>query len=143
KEFDCISKMRNWMIETAICTEEELDTLEKESKAIIKKVQLKAWSDYINVFETEKNEVIDLLKNLNNEATQQLAEWLRTLHEPNLKDIYGSVRKALRIVRNESSEARGDLIKWYKKNQEVNVDRFNSKLFTEGKESIASIPQEP
>src|SRR5690606_6496168 len=74
KEFDCIKKMREWMIETAICTADELDALEIESKEKIRKIHKQAWSDYLSVFETEKSEVIAHLQQINNERVAALAE---------------------------------------------------------------------
>lgn len=141
KEFDCISKMRNWMIETEVCSAEELDELEKESKDTVKKIQQKAWKDYLAVFETEKEEAIGLVRDLNNDQAYQLAEQLRVMYEPSLKDIYGLVRKALRIVRKEDSTAKNSLLRWYERHQEINTDRFNSKLFTESIEGVEYIAE--
>jgi len=140
-EFDCINKMRNWMIETAVCSAEELDELEKESKDAIKKIQQKAWKDYLAVFETEKEEAIKLVHDLNNDRAYQLAEELRLMYEPSLKDIYGLVRKVLRIVRKEDSTAKIRLLRWYERNQEINTDRFHSKLFTESIEGVEYITE--
>jgi len=140
-EFDCIHKMRNWMIETAVCSAEELDELEKESKDAIKKIQQKAWKDYLAVFETEKDEAISLVRDLNNDRAYQLAEELRLMYEPSLKDIYGLVRKVLRIVRKEDSTAKSRLLRWYERNQEINTDRFHSKLFTESIEGVEYITE--
>jgi 2-oxoisovalerate dehydrogenase E1 component len=141
KEFDCINKMRNWMLATEVCSEEELNELEKESKDTIKKIQQKAWKDYLAVFETEKGEAIELVRELSNDQVYKLAEELRVMYEPNLKDIYGLVRKALRIVRKEESTAKNNLLRWYERHQEVNTDRFNSKLFTESIEGVEYITE--
>src|SRR5690606_2284413 len=42
-EYDCILKMRNLMIETAICSKEELDDVENESRDLVKKIQRESW----------------------------------------------------------------------------------------------------
>src|SRR5690606_20424364 len=91
EEFDCIKKMREWILETEVISEEKLDKLEKESKTKIKNIQKQAWHDYIAVFEIEKEEAIQLIKNLEDEGASALAEALRTAYEPSLKDIYGTV----------------------------------------------------
>jgi len=139
REYDCLNKMRNWMIATSVCSEETLNEIEKEAKDEIKKIQRKAWLDYLAVFENEKNEAVTHLQALKNDAAYKLAEELRIKHEPSLKDIYEIVRKALRIVRNENSEARNSLLKWYEKKQQINDDRFHSKVFTGSKESVEFI----
>ncbi len=141
REFDCISKMRNWMLETQVCSNEELEELEKESKDKIKTIQQQAWKDYLAVFATEKEEAIKLVYDLNNEQAYKLAEELRLMYEPSLKDIYGLVRKALRIVRKEDSTAKSRLLRWYERHQEVNTDRFHSKVFTESIEGVEYITE--
>lgn len=139
KEYDCIHKMRLWMIETGICTDDELDKLEKESKELVRSIQRKAWLDYLAVFETERSEAISHISELNTEATNLIAQELTTKYEPGLKDIYELVRKVLRMVRHEPSAARARLLKWYESRQVVNYDRFNSKLFTESEESVLNL----
>src|SRR5690606_24406696 len=139
KEYDCIQKMRLWMIETGICTDEELDQLEKESKELVKSIQRKAWLDYLAVFEAERSEAISHISALDTEATNSIAQELTTKYEPGLKDIYELVRKVLRMVRHEPSAARTRLLEWYENRQSVNYDRFNSKLFTESVESVFNL----
>src|SRR5690606_715446 len=82
KEYDCIRKMRLWMIETGICTDEELDQLEKESKELVKSIQRKAWLDYLAVFEAERSEAISHISALDTEATNSIAQELTTKYEP-------------------------------------------------------------
>lgn len=138
-EFDCIKKMREWILETEVISEEKLDKLEKESKTKIKNIQKQAWHDYIAVFEIEKEEAIQLIKNLEDEGASALAEALRTAYEPSLKDIYGTVRKVLRMLRRQESEAKRELVDWYMERKKVNDDRFHSKLFTESKDAVNHI----
>ena len=45
-EFDCIRKMREWMIGQGIATAEELDALEKEDVALVREAQRRAWDAY-------------------------------------------------------------------------------------------------
>src|SRR5690554_2013210 len=132
QEFDCITKMRSWMIDTAICTEEELEELEKESKALVRNVQKQAWNNYLAVFEREKEEAVGQLASFQQMEIKELAEALKLKPEANLRDIYETVRKALRLSRNESSEMRERLLRWFQQNQGLNDDRFHSKLFTDG-----------
>ena len=139
EEFDCIKKMREWILETEVISEEKLDKLEKESKTKIKNIQKQAWHDYIAVFEIEKEEAIQLIKNLEDEGASALAEALRTAYEPSLKDIYGTVRKVLRMLRRQESEAKRELVDWYMERKKVNDDRFHSKLFTESKDAVNHI----
>ena len=44
-EFDCIRKMREWMIGQGIATAEELDGLEREDLRLVREAQRRAWDD--------------------------------------------------------------------------------------------------
>jgi pyruvate/2-oxoglutarate/acetoin dehydrogenase E1 component len=124
--------MRSWMIETSICTEEQLDELERESKALIRNIQKQAWNDYLAVFEREKKEALGFLDTFEQPEIIALAQKLKSNAEANLRDIYETVRKSLRLSRHQPSDLRNRLLSWYDENLEVNDDRFHSKLFTDG-----------
>src|SRR5690606_5668954 len=91
-----------------------------------------AWADYSSAFDTEKSEALAHISNFNNETAKRLAVELKNNKEATLKDIYGTVRKVIRLIRNENSIAKKHLLSWYEENQRVNDDRFHSKLFTDG-----------
>lgn len=135
QEYDCIKKMKSWILETAVATKEEIETIEKNAVDFVKVEQRRAWTDYTAAFDIEKKEAITHILDLKNESARLLANELKTSHEPTLKDIYGTVRKVIRIIRNENSDAKDRLLVWYEKRQEVNDDRFHSKLYTDGSES--------
>jgi len=134
-EFDCLVQMRKWMLESAIATEEELVTIESKAKTFVKSEQRRAWSDYVNAFAKEKADAISLLSTIDNKVVKSLATRLNTIKEASLKQIYGTVRKAIRELRTQPSQQKDELIKWYTVQQKVNQERYNSKLFTETNES--------
>lgn len=138
-EYDCILQMRKWILESAMTTEEELLGIEERAKVFVKEEQLKAWKDYINAFAKERVDAVQLLNAIDNKSTKQLALRLNALKEPSLKQIYSTVRKALRELRKLDSEEKHALRNWYEKQQAVNYERYNSKLFTESAESPLSI----
>src|SRR5690606_18121626 len=135
KEFDCLKKMREWIVATADANEEELIQIEKDSVEVVKVAQRAAWADYNAMISGDKEEAINQLLSLGNKNTDVLAEGLKKSYEPSLKDIYGSIRKAIRIIRDENTEAKQQLLSWYKQSQKKNSELFNSKLFTDGVDS--------
>lgn len=135
KEYDCLKKMREWILATAVANEEELIQIEKDSVEVVKVAQRAAWADYNAMISGDKEEAINQLLSLGNKNTDVLAEGLKKSYEPSLKDIYGSIRKAIRIIRDENTEAKQQLLSWYKQSQKKNSELFNSKLFTDGVDS--------
>lgn len=142
-EYDCIVQMRKWILESAMTSDEELLKIEERAKAFVKEEQLRAWKDYINAFAKERVDAVHLLNAIDNKISKQLALRLNAIKEPSLKQIYGTVRKALRELRALHSEQKDELLKWYTQQQAVNYERYNSKLFTASPESPLSIAHIP
>jgi len=137
KEFDCIRQMRLWMLESAITTEEELAVLEDTAKKLVREAQKEAWNEFLGDIKTEKDQVINLINNLSdsNQALSKIAGTLGGTPDAQRKEVISSARKALRLTLNQPSEERNQLLSWYQKEKENNEERYNSKLFTDGKES--------
>src|SRR3546814_7220811 len=95
QEYDCIKKMKSWILETAVATKEEIETIEKNAVDFVKVEQRRAWTDYTAAFDIEKKEAITHILDLKNESARLLANELKTSHEPTLKDIYGTDRKSV------------------------------------------------
>ncbi len=141
--FDCIKKMRSWLLATAVASEIELTEIETNAVEVVREAQRAAWTDYNATILEDKNDAIKHLLALGNTYTDRIAEGLSKSYEPSLKDIYGSVRKAIRVIRNENTDAKRQFLDWYQKRQDVNLERFNSKLFTDGFESPENVPVHP
>ncbi|MGB4398770.1 MAG: thiamine pyrophosphate-dependent enzyme [Daejeonella sp.] len=138
-EYDCMLQMRKWMIESAVATDEELIELENTAKAYIKNCQKKAWSDFNAVTKMELEVAADLIENTGDSKLVAEARVLVSSAEPSRKDVISLVRQAARALRNEDSEAKDKLLKWYKDQHDSNYDRYNSKLFTETAQSPLNI----
>lgn len=142
-EYDCVIQMRKWMLESAIADEEELEKIEEYAKKVVKEEQQRAWKDYTAAFKDEKTEAIGLLNAIDDKIAKHLAVELNAIHEASLKQIYGTIRKAVRNLRHHQSEQKDQLLKWYKEQQDINYERYNSKLFTntaESPQNIAVVP---
>jgi pyruvate/2-oxoglutarate/acetoin dehydrogenase E1 component/TPP-dependent pyruvate/acetoin dehydrogenase alpha subunit len=142
-EYDCLVQMRKWMLESAIATEDELIMIEQQAKEFVKEEQVRAWKDYIGAFAEEKAKAIELLNAIEHKSAKTLANRLNAIKEPNLKQIYGTIRKALRELRGQESQGKDALIRWYRNQQNVNYERYNSKLFTDTPEAPDKVEMVP
>src|SRR5690606_8893625 len=86
------------------------------------------------------DEAIGLLAAIPHETTQMLLNELKSTNEPSLKEVYASVRRAIRLLRNTQSAEKSALLAWYSEKQEVNRDRYNSHLFSETDEAPQRVP---
>jgi len=142
-EFDCIAKMRAWMIESSIAEEEELAEIERQAKDFVRNEQRRAWADYNKTLKKEVVEAINLLASISDETVQVLLNELKSNTEPSLKEVYSTVRRVIRLLRHVQSEEKQALLVWYEEKQRINQDRYNSHLFTDTVESPKHIPVIP
>ena len=145
KEFDCIRQMRLWMLESAIIAEEDLVVIEDTAKKLVRTAQKEAWNEFLADIKVEKDQAISLINKLakGNPALDKIAGQLAGTPDAQRKELISSARKALRLTLNEASDERAMLMSWYEKEAAVNQERYNTKLFTDGKDSPLLIEIEP
>src|SRR5512135_3638443 len=61
EEYDCIRKMREWMLEAGIATEPELAAMEKEDHDHVEDLRRSAWDAYLKPILEERGQVMDML----------------------------------------------------------------------------------
>lgn len=138
-EYDCMLQMRKWMIESAVATDEELIELENTAKNYIKNCQKQAWADFNAMMRMELEVATGLIEKTGNDTLIADARALGASPEPSRKDVISLVRQAARSLRNDDSDAKDALLKWYKDQHDSNFDRYNSKLFTGSADSPLNI----
>tara|TARA_B110000971_G_C20038590_1_gene516057 strand:+ start:2191 stop:4596 length:2406 start_codon:yes stop_codon:yes gene_type:complete len=134
-DFDPIKKMGEWMIETNLASQDDLDAIANESKKRIRVAKANAWNAFINPIKEEQKEVVLLVMKLastssNKPFIEKLANELSEKIEPIRKDMFNTVRKALRFVREENCEHKTNLIAWLTQEKQVNTNRFSSHLYS-------------
>ncbi|MCC8423656.1 thiamine pyrophosphate-dependent enzyme [Mucilaginibacter sp. UR6-11] len=134
-DYDCLLQMRNWMIESAIITEDDISFIEDEAKKYVRECQREAWNNLGDKIKADIDEAVHLISQLTqvSELKKELEEVcseVLTCVDPGRKDAVAAARKALRLTIQETSEEKNALIDWLDRENNKNEDRFNSKLFT-------------
>lgn len=143
-DFDCMAKMREWIIEEGIAGAEELDRLEQADKEFVENERAKAWEAYRAPIDAERDEVIDMLDEIattsNRAAELQLIKRrLSDAPNPIRQELYVTVRDALLALREEQNPSTQILIEWKKQQDELNRDRYSSHLYSESAESALTV----
>ncbi len=94
KEFDCIAKMRSWIVDNKISTKEKLEKLEKEGLESVKADKKAAWTAFTNEIKGEVAEAVEIIRDVDAAAANELKNTIN----PNRKDIL----KALHAVKREN-----------------------------------------
>nr|WP_067062200.1 alpha-ketoacid dehydrogenase subunit alpha/beta [Mucilaginibacter sp. L294] len=145
EEHDCLLQMRKWMIESAIITVEDMEALEAEAKKHVRNCQREAWSELEEEIKAEMAQAVELIDRIAQQSAQRddllgLMSSLQTCVDPGRRDTIACVRKVLRLTVKENSDARHNLLNWLAAETEKNVERFNSKLFTDTPKSPLYVP---
>lgn len=144
KDFDGIVKMREWMIESAIATAEELDAIEKEAKKTIRVAKTEAWKAFITPIVNERDEMVNMLKaaaagSSNGAFIEKTANDLAAIAEPIRKDIANAAKAVLRLTRDENSPAKEDIKSWLASFNAVNTERYSSHLHSQSPKSALKV----
>jgi len=142
-EFDCIAKMKAWMLESSLADENELADIERTAREYVRAEQKRAWSDYNKTLKSELDEAITLLAAIPDDTVGILLNELKSLTEPSLREVYSTVRRVIRLLRGTQSNEKSALLEWYRQKQQLNHERYNSHLFTDTVESPRHVPIVP
>ena len=135
EEFDGLHKMREWMLEDRVITEPELVSLEKEDHAAVEGIRKLAWDAYLAPILEERGHVMDMLDEIAGSSKhaselEQIKERLAALPAPLRRDVHSAVHEALRVLRDEANPSKQILIQWKNKEDEINVERYGSHLYS-------------
>ena len=146
-EFDCMSKMRQWMIENNIFTDEEAKAIEKDIQKQVRKGKQDAWTAFVKPQKEEQTEAVVVLKaaaisSSNKAFIEKLANELEVIKEPIRKEILIATRKALRYLTTEKSEAKTALINWIASYKAKIQPKYSANLYSESNLRVDNINTE-
>ena len=137
---DCNRTFRQWILENGYATNDELEIIEAEAKQVAKQARADAWDAYQYSMKGDFDEALDLLQQAarhHPKAADLMAirEELRKTVTPLRRDAVAAVRKAIRLLRTDSGNARQGLRIWLDRTNGENEDRFSSHLYSQSSES--------
>lgn len=142
-DFDCVKKMREWIIQNALADDATLNLVEETAKNDVRNAQKAAWVDFLSPIQTEVTEVCSLFDELisssNGESVSAIKNELKSIKEPIRKDIHTSVKKVLRLTKNENSSSRNKLIDWLNLANIENMDRYSSHVMSQSNQQSSNI----
>ncbi len=143
-EFDCVAKMKEWMIANNIASEEELNEIDKASKKEVLDGKKAAWAAFTTPIKAEQQELVGLLNSIaagspNKVFIEKHANDLASIKEPIRKDILTTARKVLRLIIQESGK--DQLATWIEGYFAKIQPKFSSHLFSESNKSVTSIEE--
>jgi hypothetical protein len=138
KDFDCITKMREWILAKGYATEEELQTIEEAAKKRVRDGKKKAWEAYMKPMEAERKELLQLLNSIQPKTI--FATELSQIPTLSRKVIMNVARKALRQFLKENKEV-SNLRTWITNYITTNEPKYSKHLYTEGTHNVMKIAE--
>lgn len=140
-EFDCLAKMKTWIIDNNIATTQELEALEEAARKEVLDGKKVAWTAFTTPVKSEQQELVAVLQNIANQSEnkvfiEKFATDLALIKEPIRKDILVTARKVLRMVSREN--CRASLATWIENYTAKIQPKFSSHLFSQSEKAITN-----
>jgi pyruvate/2-oxoglutarate/acetoin dehydrogenase E1 component/TPP-dependent pyruvate/acetoin dehydrogenase alpha subunit len=148
-EHDCITRLRGFLLEQRVATEEELATMEREDREHVRGAQRRAWEAYVGPIRRERDATLGLLDEASTRAPRaavelgRIREGLSRLQNPLRRELFRGVHDALVALRAEPAAARDPLVEWWRGQAERNAERYGSHLYSESEESALRVREVP
>jgi len=134
-EYDCVRKMREWMIGQGIATGEEVSALERQDVQTVREAQRRAWDAYRAPINTEIETVDGFLERL---GASDLRKELQRTQAPFRRDAMRALTAGIIAARGNVPQ---DILDWRNDQQRINDKRYGEELYSENENSALRVPE--
>jgi len=143
KEFDCIVRMRDWIIESGIASESQIEGWEAADKEAVEAARDLAWEAFQSPIREERDRLVAILKRSDSSEVAELTDTLSEASKVTRSQVISSASRALNELRGTDSPQRSELARFLKKYQQENLERYNSHLYSRSEHSPLKVPVVP
>ncbi len=145
-ENDCNAKMRSWMIENGIATNEVLTDIERGIKRDVRDGKKKAWNTFLAPIIKDRQELGVILSNFTSKSSNgdyitKAKNSLFSLEEPTRKDVLSTARTILHHNITNTSIEKQNLVNWINRYIKEIQPKFSSHLYSETDKSSINISE--
>jgi pyruvate/2-oxoglutarate/acetoin dehydrogenase E1 component/TPP-dependent pyruvate/acetoin dehydrogenase alpha subunit len=148
KDWDCVAKLKEFILENNIATEEELAVIDDESKAIARTARQNAWDNFISPIKEQIIQATSLCNQVvyegsaNAQAIAAIVQEMNNIKEPIRKDVMQALRRVLSLC-NANSDAGRAVKNLYERILADNKEKFSSHLHSQSRHSAMKVPHVP
>jgi pyruvate/2-oxoglutarate/acetoin dehydrogenase E1 component/TPP-dependent pyruvate/acetoin dehydrogenase alpha subunit len=145
REWAGIKKMREWIIENALSSDEELSEVEQQAKEFVRDSRAKAWEKYLAPIRNQVSKTVELINNMANNIPKHASQLMKLSselianHEPLRRDILKTLNAALDLAGDH--DAAFWTKDYYNDLLEENRNLYNSHLYNEGPKSALKVTE--
>jgi pyruvate/2-oxoglutarate/acetoin dehydrogenase E1 component/TPP-dependent pyruvate/acetoin dehydrogenase alpha subunit len=152
EEFDCIRKMRQWILDQGIATAAEIEPLEQEASQAVREAQNRAWERFVTPIKEDRKLVLALTGEMARESAraerpeiaaevEKVRQELEKLPTPLRRDVMAGLHSALIVTAGEDLPSARRLLEWKREQDRINQDRFNSDLYSTSPQAALNVPE--
>jgi pyruvate/2-oxoglutarate/acetoin dehydrogenase E1 component/TPP-dependent pyruvate/acetoin dehydrogenase alpha subunit len=145
RQWDGIKKMKEWVIENELISEEELDQIESEAKNFVRQCKLVAWEKYEAPIKKQVGRAVELIHSMSQFLAERspelnkLADDLAANREPNRRDIMKILHESIRLA--NGSPISYSAKQYYDELIKENSLLFNSHLYHQGPKNLLGVEE--
>ena len=143
KDYDCIKKMRQWILDNNIISSKDLDKIEDDAKKFVLESKLSAKKESLKETTNNINKLNSLFVNdikSNNSGIQKILNDLNSIKEPNKRDLFTSTNAILRELMLEKNPKVNILRDWLSKLRVKTQYDYSSHLYSESAYNPSKTP---
>ena len=146
REWDAIKKLKDWIIDNSLATEDELGDIETTAMEFVRDCRNQAWEEYHAPIREQVRKSIDLINHSatsitgHEEALQAMVSSLASNREPTRRDVMKALHQCIMMM--DSKEAAKPITEYYKILLAENEQLYSSHLYHEGPKSALKVAEE-
>jgi 2-oxoisovalerate dehydrogenase E1 component len=152
REFDCLRKMRQWMVAEGVATDDELQAIDDEERSAVREARDRAWQAMRAPMEREREALSELLgelaeecdgepRHVGRETVEALAQALSKRTSFLRRDLMAAAQRALVATREGDGPSRARLVTWRADRLRENRQRYGSHLYSETQRSALAVEE--
>lgn len=135
KDFDCIARMRDWIIEFGIASESQLEGWEAADKEAVEAARDLAWEAFQAPVRAERDRLVGLLRRIDMPEVAEVTDALEESHKVTRAMVMAAASRALQQMRGLDGAEREELVRFAAEYHRENSERYNDFLYSQSAES--------
>jgi pyruvate/2-oxoglutarate/acetoin dehydrogenase E1 component/TPP-dependent pyruvate/acetoin dehydrogenase alpha subunit len=145
RQWDCIRKMREWIITNFLANEEELDDIETSTKNDVRENRQQAWENFLEPVKKQVTQVIKIINDITSAAPefaarlQSVADQLGSNREPLRRDVMHSLARIMHLVGD--ARLTSTVKRYYEELKKECSNLYNTHLYISGEKSAIQVQE--
>lgn len=139
EEYDCLVKMKEWIITNGIATEQELQEISNKAKTDCRIAKKEAWEKVTKPLSRYKSQLAAIYDAQPQVFTEQITD-LRSMINPTYSELVQNAKRAEIKLKIAGSTAPAELISFLAEARDIADHRYHTHLYSEGSRAAINVP---